>query len=80
MFINLGKKNKLNPARLIGMINESLDSGDAGIGKIDIMKSFSFFEIDKRVVPDLLKAVNKIKFEGVPVYAEIAKEKPPPAV
>jgi len=53
IFINVGNKNNLTPARLIGVINEALDSGTAKIGKIEILKKFSFFEIDQQV--DVLK-------------------------
>ena len=46
MFINIGTKNKLTPPRLIGIINEALDSSTAEIGKIDLMRNFSFFDIE----------------------------------
>lgn len=76
-FINIGSKNKLTPARLIGMINEALDSGDAEIGKIEVLKKFSFFEIEDSVEKKLLKALKGKEFEGVPLAIEIAAQEKP---
>lgn len=44
--INLGKKDNINPANLMGFINEHLRKRDVEIGKIEIMNTFSFFEVD----------------------------------
>ncbi len=38
-YINIGKMDDLNPARLIGFINENLNKKDAEIGQIEILKS-----------------------------------------
>ena len=76
VFVNIGSKHGLNPARLIGLINESLRSGNARIGKIEIMRNFSFFEIEKGVENTLIRAVRSEYFEGVPVSMEVAQDKP----
>ena len=76
MYINVGSKQNLKPPRLIGLINEALDSGSAEIGKIDIMKKFSFFDFDEKYKDQLIKALKGKKFEGTSLYLEVAKEKP----
>ncbi|MEZ5059768.1 MAG: DbpA RNA binding domain-containing protein [Saprospiraceae bacterium] len=76
LFINVGSANKLSPHRLIGVVNEALDSSSADIGKIEIMKKFSFFEIDKSVVPELMKSIQGSAFEGIDLVVEPSKEKP----
>ena len=73
-YINLGTKNRLNPLKLISFINESLNSGDIEIGKIEILKTFSFFEIDSSVSLTLIKALNGTKFNRVNVKIEMSKE------
>jgi len=76
LFINVGKNQGLNAQRLMGLVNESTKDRDIPIGKIDIMKSFSFFEIDKEYTDKVLSGLNGYDFEGVKVSTEIAKEKP----
>ncbi len=76
LYINVGSKNDLTPARLIGVINEGLDSGDAEIGKIEIMKKFSFFEIEDKKEQQIIKALKGQAFEGVPLLVEVSQEKP----
>jgi ATP-dependent RNA helicase DeaD len=76
IFINVGTRNKLTPNRLMGLINEAMDSKDAVIGSIDIMKKFSFFEIEDNRKNDVIKALNKEIFEDVALSVEISKEMP----
>jgi len=76
LFINVGVSNNLNPARLIGLINEALDSSSATVGNIEIMKKFAFFEIESSVESKLIKALCKMSFEGVPLSVEPSQEKP----
>ncbi len=78
MYINVGTKNDLDASRLMGIVNEALDSSSAEIGKIDIMKKFSFFEVDSSVERDLVKGLNGTEFEGVPIVVEVSENKAPP--
>lgn len=70
MFINVGKKQNLNAGRLIGMINDSLPVKNAEIGRIDIQRKFSFFEIDTQYSEALAKAMRKLRVEGQPVEVD----------
>lgn len=75
LFINVGASNRLDPGRLIGLINQGLDSGNAGIGKIEILRNFSFFEIEEGIENTLIDALKGKNFEGVPLSVEISQEK-----
>lgn len=75
LYINVGEKNKLNPARLIGLINEGLDSNNAEIGKIEILKSFSFFEIENTMDSKLIESLKGKKFDDVPLLVEVSQGK-----
>ncbi|MBJ2175463.1 DEAD/DEAH box helicase [Aureibaculum sp. A20] len=70
-YINLGKMDGLNPARLIGLINENLKKSDVEIGQIEILKSFSFFEIDKAFAEQAVEAFQHAEFEGRSVIVEV---------
>lgn len=74
-FINIGSTDSLSPARLLGLINEYTAIKNLEVGKIDVLKSFSFFECDKKFEPDLLKALNRADFEGKRVVVEVAAAK-----
>ncbi len=76
IYINLGSRNKLTPNRLMGLINEALDSSDAVIGNIDIMKKFSFFEIQSNRKDDVLKSLKNQSFDNVDITVELSKEMP----
>jgi ATP-dependent RNA helicase DeaD len=68
-FINTGKMDGLNPARMIGLINDYLGE-KVDIGQIEILKSFSFFEIPKEHTEALLKGFENAEFEGRSINVE----------
>jgi len=73
-YINLGKMDDLNPARLIGVINENLGKRDIEIGQIEILKSFSFFEIDKNYRDDVLENFKNTEFNGRNIIVEVTNK------
>ena len=75
-YVNVGFQHKLNPGRLIGLINKCLRSSDAVIGKIEVMKTFSFFEIDNKWESKLFVGFKGKKFEGIPLLVEGDKGSP----
>ena len=77
-FINVGSIHNMNPSRLMGIINEGLNSGDAMIGRIEIMKKFSFFEIEESRKKQIIKALNGKQVGGTRLSIEVAKDKPTP--
>ncbi len=72
-FINVGSKNNLTPPRMIGLINDHSRQRNIGIGKIDIMKNFAFFEVDKKYEKDILFGLKNASFQGMKVSAAISK-------
>ena len=73
-FINIGKMDELNPARMIGLINDTLDK-KVDIGQIEILKSFSFFEADKRYTEEILEAFRGVIRRGRRVSVEKTENK-----
>lgn len=72
-FISVGSKSNLTVPKLIGLINDMTQKRNIEIGKIDIMKKFSFFEIDSTYESEILKAFTNAKYEGGSVSVEISK-------
>ena len=69
-YINIGFQSKMNPGRLMGLINECLRSSNAVIGNIEIMKTFSFFEIEKEYEEKLINSFKGKKFAGISIQIE----------
>ena len=75
-FINQGKKDGFDPKTLMGMINENLKGKSPEIGQIEIMKMFSFFEMESGHTDELQKAMKTVEHNGRPVSIEESKPKP----
>lgn len=75
-FINIGRKDNLNPAKLIGLINDQNIGDKIEIGAIDILDTFSFFELDKDFEDKALDAFasNQPDFDGRSVNIEVTKK------
>lgn len=74
-FFNLGKKNGIAKRTIIDMINQNMPGKNVEIGNIEVLKGFSFFEIDKRFENDAIKAFKDAKYKGQKIGIEIAKGK-----
>jgi len=75
LFINLGKSDGFYPEQLIDLVNINTRGRKIPIGKIDLLKSFSFFEVEANHVDALIGALNNVKFMDRRVTVEIAQEK-----
>jgi len=72
IFINLGKKDSLNPRGLINLLNAEPAIRKADIGAIDIQRSFSFFEIETKYKVDLFEALIGKDFSGREIDMEVS--------
>ena len=72
-FINLGKEKGLKTHNLIGLINEYTKNRNIPIGKIDIMKRFSFFEVPSDYANDILTQLSHANWNGNKVNTEISQ-------
>jgi ATP-dependent RNA helicase DeaD len=76
LFINLGKKDGFYPEHLIDLINKNTSGKMIPLGKIDLMKNFSFFEVEESYTDKLLDSLKDVKYMDRKVVLEIAQEKP----
>ena len=61
------------PNELIGLLNGNT-RGRVELGRIDLMKNFSFFEVDEKEAGNVVKALNRANWNGRKVSVEIAGE------
>ncbi len=75
LFINLGKTDGFFPEQLIELVNSNTKGRKVPIGKIDLLKTFSFFEVEPSYADELIKVLNNATFDNRRVAVEIAQEK-----
>ena len=73
-FINIGRRDGLNPVRLMGVINEQLRGDKPDFGKIEIQNNFSFFEVEPGYADKLFRSVKDVSFEGRGISIEAANQ------
>jgi len=74
LFISVGKTDGFYPNQLIELINSNC-GGRVQIGKIDLMKAFSFFEVESREAKNVIKGLNKADWFGRKINVEVADGK-----
>ena len=73
LFINLGKMDSFFPSELISLLNNNT-RGRIELGRIDLMKNFSFFEVEEKEAQNVVKALNRANWNGRKVSVEVAGE------
>ena len=73
LFINLGKMDSFFPSELITLLNSNT-RGRIELGRIDLMKNFSFFEVEEKEAQNVVKALNRANWNGRKVSVEVAGE------
>ncbi|NJL74384.1 MAG: DEAD/DEAH box helicase [Saprospiraceae bacterium] len=76
-FINLGQRHQLDPGKLIKLLNKEMEGSGFEIGKIEILRNFSFFEIDSNYEQNVIKAFRDANWNGEPISVEVSKDKAP---
>ena len=77
--INIGRKHRATPLDIISIVNRALKSNSIEIGKIELGRYQTFFEIDKEYKDDFIKNIKKIDFKGndlVLVESSESEQKP----
>jgi ATP-dependent RNA helicase DeaD len=63
------------PNDLITLLNNNT-RGRVDLGRIDLMKNYSFFEVDEKETMNVLKALGRAKWNGRKVVVEVASDEP----
>jgi len=74
-FVNIGKRDGLNPGGLLRVVCDSTDLKSDKIGRIDILDSFSFFDADKDLADKIVSEVTGSDYEGHRVKVEVTKKR-----
>jgi len=71
-FINIGKKDHVQPVHIIEMLNRNV-AGRVDVGRIDLMQNFSFFECPEDYTEEILSGMDGINYKGREVHVEVAE-------
>ncbi|MBW6498673.1 MAG: DEAD/DEAH box helicase [Bacteroidales bacterium] len=74
LFINLGKLDGLFPKELIGLVNDSTRGERVNLGRIDLMREFSFFEVESQQAKNLIKSMSNATFRNRRVDVSLAQK------
>jgi ATP-dependent RNA helicase DeaD len=74
LFINLGKKDGINPKVFMGFINRVAQGTHIDLGRIDLMQNFSFFEVPEKQTKTVLNVLNGTDFDGRKVNVEVTDQ------
>lgn len=77
LFINLGKTDGMSPQSIIGLLNDHISGKKVTVGRIDLMKNFSFFEVKEADKDRVIQNLDGIKAFGRRVAVEQASESLP---
>lgn len=77
LHINLGAKQNLTAGSLMSFINRNCNGNRILFGKIEILRKFSFFEIEESRMKNLLAGMNNVLYDGIPVKVEISSPAAP---
>ena len=74
LFINVGKKDKIKPANILGAI--AGESGMPGklVGAIDMLDNYTFVEVPAKHADKVLKAMSNAKIKGRSINIEKAQD------
>ena len=70
-FLTAGKRDGLNPGALLRVVCDAAGIKSTGIGRIDIMTSYSFFDANDEFTDRIIKSVNGTEFEGNKLSVEV---------
>lgn len=78
-FINVGKMDNIGKGAITRLLCDTVGLESSQIGKIDMMREFSFFEVDEQAAGNVLKSMKHAKLDGRDVVVAFADRKPPQA-
>ena len=77
LFLNVGKIDGMYAREIIGLINKNVQGDKVAVGRIDLMKSFSFIEVKQEDLNRVLKALKHgVTVKGRSVVCDISTDEP----
>ncbi len=78
LFLNLGKTDGFYAKEIMKLVNDHV-AGKVEIGRIDLMKNFSFFEVPEGDARRVVSSFDKVKVKGRRVVVEVSSPEGAPS-
>lgn len=72
LFVNIGRRENISPRHIVGAITGETSLPRKSIGKVDIYDKFTFVEVPKEYVKEVLAGLKNHKIKGKKINIEIA--------
>ncbi|PHI20402.1 DEAD/DEAH box helicase [Lewinellaceae bacterium SD302] len=69
--IRAGKAHGMNPAQLIGMLNRRVPKKRVAIGKVDVQRNLTFFDVDTKESNAVVSALTGVVDKGVALEVQV---------
>ncbi len=80
LFLNVGKIDGMFAREIIGLINKNVEGDKVAVGRIDLMKNFSFIEVKQDDLNRVLKGLKHgVTVKGRSVVCDVATEAQTPS-
>jgi len=73
-FINVGRKDGIEPKNIIGLINDYTRDRDINVGAIELKDSFAFFEVGEDHATKILESFRNKKHKSRTLRVEVAEK------
>ncbi len=74
LFVNLGKKDGINPRSFMGFVNRVTKGAKIELGRIDLMNNFSFFEVPENQAQMAISLIAGSDYDGRKVNVELTED------
>jgi len=80
LFLNVGKIDGMYAREIIGLLNKNVQGDKVAVGRIDLMKNFSFIEVKQEDLNRVLKGLKHgVTVKGRSVVVDVAAPSPSPS-
>ena len=73
-FINVGRLDKLKEGAIVRLVCDKSGISSKKLGRIELKREFSFFDVEKRVANKVLKSLKGVTLDGRKINAKFAEK------
>ena len=72
-FVNVGRLDKLKEGAIVRLVCDKSGISSSKLGRIDLKREFSFFDVEKNVAKHVLKSLKGVTLDGREIHVKFAE-------